>query len=238
MGIQSIRLGSTLTFDDEKEKDIIKSIEQLNSCHKTGQFISNLIRIAFDCPEIIRKSSNSIASGEVLKQIEQMGMQKNRKDFFSDISKKANELKQKVDKIYDMSFKMYMVTLMGKQIGLNDRSKNTLKASFMIEQQLNELQKILGNSVETFDSNKIKNTEEKAKECLEYIIEAYDGVVNELREGLAQTIVVQANAEQSNTTQTESSKAEIDNKLEKDSEEQEDELIDFGSDALSNFFGQ
>ena len=165
-------------------------------------------------------------------------MQKNRKDFFSDISKKANELKQKVDKIYDMSFKMYMVTLMGKQIGLNDRSKNTLKASFMIEQQLNELQKILGNSVETFDSNKIKNTEEKAKECLEYIIEAYDGVVNELRECLAQTIVVQANAEQSNTTQTESSKAEIDNKLEKDSEEQEDELIDFGSDALSNFFGQ
>lgn len=234
MGLQSIRLGSTLTFDDEKEKDIIDAINKMNSCHKTGLFMSNLIRAAVDCPELLKRSSNGAISAEVL---EQVGVSEKRKEFFGEISRKLDEVKVKADKIYDLAFKMYVSALMGKQLGLEERSKNTLATEFMLEQNISELKKVVGGPISTFESNKLKSVDNRAKECLAYIIETYSGIVEELKNSLVvQRVEV--------TSQTEPVvKAENIENIEKvehveNVTEQTDELIDFGSDALSTFFGQ
>lgn len=251
MGVQSIRLGSTLVFDSEKEKDIISTIEKLNSCHKTGQFISSLIRIAFDCPEILKRTNNAVLMGDVLRQIEQSGIQKDRAEFFDEITKQSTELKQKVDSVYNMVLQMYTLALMRKQLGLEDKSKNALIASFLLEQQLTELQNILGIRLDTFESNKITQVENKAKECLEYILNTYSDIVDELRSGISvpvvnSSVVTTVQAEKCDTIvshnntddKTESKTVEetVDNSQKK-SNDTEDEIIDFGSDALSNFFG-
>ena len=53
MGAYNIRLGSMFSLDEEQEKDIIGAIEALNASHQTGKFLSNLLRIALDNPEIL-----------------------------------------------------------------------------------------------------------------------------------------------------------------------------------------
>lgn len=252
MGVQSIRLGSTLVFDSEKEKDIISIIEKLNSCHKTGQFISSLIRIAFDCPEILKKANNTVTMGDILRQIEQNGIQKDRAEFFDGLTKQSNELKQKVDSIYNMTVKMYTLALMRKQLGLEENSKNTLMASFILEQQLTELQNVLGINLDTFESNKITKVEDKAKECLEYIINTYGDIVDELRGNISVPMIAvpvtnTAQAEQVTKTDVNTEiKAEKEavvnnnvqlNEVITDTGESGEDIIDFGSDALSNFFG-
>ena len=107
----------------------------------------------------------------------------------------------------------------------------------MLEQSISELKKVVGGPISTFESNKLKSVDDRAKECLAYIIETYSGIVEELKNSLVvQRVEVASQTEP--VVKTES----IENieKVEpvENVAEQTDELIDFGSDALSTFFGQ
>ena len=264
MGTYNIRLGSQLTFDEEQEADIIKAVEAMNASHKSGQFISNLIRIAFDCPEIMDNNNGKYEKGAILKAMENTGLSYNRQAFMYQITKEVDAIKQKVDKMYDMVLKTYILGQMGKQIGLVEKADNELMAQFIVEKQLKELQDTLGISLTSsvLASNKKKDTEKIANEALEYIIESYSGIVNELK-GIvtqAQTVVTQAQSVVNQTPQSNVAASEnIVNTVSNNVATQEvkavaqeskdvntgdgdnDEIIDFGDadlNALSNFFGE
>lgn len=262
MGTYNIRLGSQLAFDEQQEADIIKAIESMNASHKSGQFISNLIRIAFDCPEIMDNNNGNYEKGAILKAIENSGLSYNRQAFIYQITKEVDAMKKKVDDMYSIVLKTYMLGQMGKQLGIEEKASNELMAQFVIEKQLKELQDTLGISLTSsvFASNKKQDVEKIANDALEYIIESYSGIVNELKEIVAnvqitpvqavsqvQTASVQeVQTPVSTSNATDNTVKEQDVNIDKASENneatensEEDEIIDFGNadfGALANFF--
>lgn len=251
MGTYNIRLGSQLSFDEQQEADIIKAIESMNASHKSGQFISNLIRIAFDCPEIMDNNNGKYEKGAILKAMENSGLSYNRQSFIYQVTKEVDNMKKKVDEMYNIILKTYILGQMGKQIGLEEKTENELMAQFIIEKQLKELQDNLGISLTSsvFASNKKQDVKKIADEALEYIIESYSGIVNEIKNiaNSIKTVQIQAvqqpietvqqmdNVNNSISTDTEQANAT-------DSKEDDDnDFIDFGNadfNALCNFFGE
>lgn len=249
MGAYNIRLGSKLSFDEQQEADIIEALESMNASHKSGQFISNLIRIAFDCPEIMDKNSGKYEKGAIIKAMENSGLSYNRQAFMYQVTKEVDAMKKKVDEMYNIVLKTYMLGQIGKHLGLNEKADNELMAQFIIEKQLKELQDSLGISLTSsvFASNKKQDIEKIANDALEYIIESYSGIVNELK-GIvssASAVMMQKPVVQ---TVIQSEKLNEDNKAVSDNIEKantnedsdNDEIIDFGNadfNALSSFFG-
>lgn len=199
MGTRSIRFGSQLTFDEDKEKDIIDTIDTLNSSHKMGQFMSNLIRLAFDNPEILRVGADGLEKQAMLQQVESSGMSVNRQRFMSGVTSEISDMKKKVDDVYNMVFKLYTLALMNKHLEIENKSDNSLRATFVLERQLRQLQDSLGVNIgdAVYESDKVNDVHVKAEDCLEYIIEAYDGIIDEMKQAIAvgqqpQVIVQQA----------------------------------------------
>lgn len=265
MGNYNIRLGCQLSFDEQQEADIIKAIEKLNATHKAGQFMSNIVRLAFDCPDIMDKSSGAYEKGAVIKALDEAGIFYSRKNFFDSLTKEVNLMKQKVDKMYEMVLKTYILGQMGKKLGLEEKADNLLMAQFVVEKQLKEIQDLLGITLgsSVLASNKKQEVEKIADNALEYIIESYSGIMNELKNTIAtQPVIVQnvVGSEQNvqgiasgqNIESIAETTEQTDNKTEQketevevvnnngDSSADEDETIDFGNadfSALSNFFG-
>lgn len=262
MGTYNIRLGSQLAFDEQQEADIIKAIESMNASHKSGQFISNLIRIAFDCPEIMDNNNGKYEKGAILKAIENSGISYNRQTFMYQVTKEVDAIKKKVDDMYSIVLKTYILGQMGKHLGIEEKASNELMAQFVIEKQLKELQDTLGISLTSsvFASNKKQDVEKIANDALEYIIESYSGIVNELKEIVtnAQMVPVQAVSQvQATSVQETQAPVSMNNTIDNEVQEQkvstdttsenngttesseEDEIIDFGNadfGALANFF--
>lgn len=193
MALQNIRLGSNLSFDTEQEKDLIMAMTQLNESHSMGRFVSSLVRIAWDNPEIIDKGSDKFEKGALLKQLESSGVSYNRAKFFNDISKQVAEMKEKVDAMYDMALKTYMLAQMGKRLGLEEKSDTTLMTAFLLESQLKKIQNDLGLNIgmKPFASDKLDDAHKRADDAMEYILETYDNILTELKNNLAvQTVEV------------------------------------------------
>lgn len=183
-----VRLGALLQFDPEKEKDILEKVKELSNSRNIGKFIGNLIRIAFDSPELYNDISGM---GKVLRLMEQYGMTPTRVNFFKQLSKDFETAKKKVDEIYDMAYKAYVLAQAGKRLGLEEKADNCLRATFILERQLTDLCSTLGvdNLNHSFASNKLEDAHERADKTLEYIIESYDGILEELKESMAMQAV-------------------------------------------------
>ena len=199
MGTRSIRFGSQLTFDEDKEKDIIDTIDTLNSSHKMGQFMSNLIRLAFDNPEILRIGADGLEKQAMLQQVESSGMSVSRQRFMSGVTSEISDMKKKVDDVYNMVFKLYTLALMNKHLEIENKSDNSLRATFVLERQLRQLQDSLGVNIgdAVYESDKVADVHVRAEDCLEYIIETYDGIIDEMKQAIAvgqqpQVVVQQA----------------------------------------------
>lgn len=183
MATRSIRLGSMLNFDDQQEKDILDLLDRLNASHKTGQVLSNLLRVAVDNPELLKCESGRYSPGPILEQFERHNQSLNRSLFFKQITNDINELKQKVDTIYNLVSKSYMLAEIGNRLGLEGKVENELLATFLIEKELTSLQKTLGVTLRDsiFASNKLEKNKEIADDVLEYIINSYSELLKELK---------------------------------------------------------
>ena len=257
MSTKTIRLNTSLTFDAEKEADIIEFIEKLNSGHKTGQFISTLFRIAVDCPEILNKSNNSYALSAVVNQMNYSGLSAIRKKFVSEIVRQIDDMKAKVDSIYEKSVHIYMLGKMGKQLELDNKNDNILAAQFILERQLKELQDTLGVSLKdnVYASNKLQNTKDVGDAAFEYIIESYYNIINEMKSNImaSKSLVLSsigdtpANNATTETIKNDTSVSVEENKKDESivdfgdtSTDDDNEIVEFGDEGLSdlsNFFG-
>lgn len=195
MGNYSTRLGCTLSFNEESEKDIIRLVEQLQGSRKIGEFIGYLIRVASENPELIdKRPDGSFDYGPVTKEMSRLGVTPTRYQYIQTMAKEIDSMKQKIDSIYEMSLKMYTLAQFGKQMGLSKRSDNMLMASFLAEQELTKLCKTfgVGNLQSVFASSKMETAHNKANDTLQYILETYDSIVNELKETLFKEVEIKA----------------------------------------------
>lgn len=184
MANKTIKLVANLTFDENKELDIVNMINYLNSHHKTGQFLSGLIRLAMDCPDIIMKNTNGeIDMGQSMKKITVDGISTIRKDFMNNLNSKVDKLWGHVTDIRKMALQVYTLAQMNKFVGIEAKSENTLRASFVLEKQLSDLQRSLGTLLndKQFIDERLKKSKEFSDETLEYIINTYDGIVSEIK---------------------------------------------------------
>ena len=87
MSKTDIRLGSLISFDSEREADIIEFVQDLTSQHKLGRFIGYLLRLACETPETLqyREKLNPI-----LKEMNDLGITPRRDAMFKQFSKEIH----------------------------------------------------------------------------------------------------------------------------------------------------
>lgn len=176
-----IKLSTTVSLNTEKEADILALTEELRKQHKLGNFISNLLRISMDNPEMLKKAGIDL--------VNDYGVNINREKFFRAVHRELATMSDKIDAIYDMAVKMYSLSQFNKIMGLESKSVNMLQAQFVLQRQMGELCDVLGVKTlgHTFDSNKVADVTKNAADIMEYIITYYDGIVQEIRQQLVST---------------------------------------------------
>ena len=237
MAAQSIRLSSMLTFDDAKEQDIINLIGELNSSHKTGQFLSNLIRVAVDNPELLKCVSGRYSAGPVLEQLDNLNQSFNRYKFFNDVTSKVDDMHKKVDSMYDMVLKTYMLSKIGNKLGLEKKAEDDLIAQFIIEKHLRDVEDLVGANFKSsiLASNKKANVDKLADEVFEYLIDSYAGVIEALkRQVIPEVRVIEVPVQvpvQQVTGQPVACVTQVQQEEVKDTEDSG--IVDFGDDAYT-----
>ena len=184
MSKTDIRLGSLISFDSEREADIIEFIQDLTSQHKLGRFIGYLLRLACETPETLqyREKLNPI-----LKEMNDLGITPRRDAMFKQFSKEILDLKNKINDIYVISEKLYTLALARKALGLEDRAKELLAAQFVVRRQTALLESKLGTSslLYTYESDSMRDVQKKADEILEVILETYGDLLNDVKIAVA-----------------------------------------------------
>lgn len=180
MSKTDIRLGSLISFDSEREADIIEFVQDLTSQHKLGRFIGYLLRLACETPETLqyREKLNPI-----LKEMNDLGITPRRDAMFKQFSKEILDLKNKINDIYVISEKLYTLALARKALGLEDRAKELLAAQFVVRRQTALLESKLGTSslLYTYESDSMRDVQKKADEILEVILETYGDLLNDVK---------------------------------------------------------
>lgn len=175
MGKYDVRLGAKITLDSAEEGDLIAIAEKLNNTRKMSGFMGQLFRIACDHPEVLSRGSE-----ETYKQIKALvdsaGVSEERQKYFKEIEAKVQEMKDKIDKIYDLAMKTYMLSQVNKMNGLEGKSQNVIMAQFALQKQMKDIESILGCSIGTYESGKMTDVKAKSDEILEFIVETYDGI--------------------------------------------------------------
>lgn len=200
MSKTDIRLGSLISFDSEREADIIEFVQDLTSQHKLGRFIGYLLRLACETPETLqyREKLNPI-----LKEMNDLGITPRRDAMFKQFSKEILDLKNKINDIYVISEKLYTLALARKALGLEDRAKELLAAQFVVRRQTALLESKLGTSslLYTYESDSMRDVQKKADEILEVILETYGDLLDDVKTAGAG----KNDAEESNKVENDSS---------------------------------
>ena len=235
----SRRLGGTLDFDPNREKYIVDKINELSGSGQLSKYLQTLIRLAFETPEAVGRTD------KLVNEVIALGGTPCAREFFSNGNKEIAEMHRKIDEIYNMCLQMYTLCQFGKVTGLEKKVENTAKAEFMLERQVDRLCDTLGiRDMRLFESCKIASVESKSADVLEFIINHYDGIVNEIKAehtpvtitipqiSQVNTVVEAASNNGVTTKQTdkESVPDNSDNSVENTSEETDDNdtAIDFG----------
>lgn len=181
MARYSIRLGCNISFDDQKETDIIEFVQSVTARHKMPELLSHLLRIACEKPEVLNYREKVPETIDVMTQL---GMTPERYKFFKQVSDDVNKLKDKVDKIYDMALGVYTMAMVNKELGIEDKGKNLLVAQLTLQRQINTISTVLGleDVGHTYHSNRLDMAQKQADEILELLIRSRSDELAELKE--------------------------------------------------------
>lgn len=169
--MEKAKFTSTISLDEGKELDLIKYLEHLRDTRRMGDFVSSCVRACWDNQELYKQTLASDST---------YGTQL-RKGYFDSIENKILDMRNKVDKIYDIAFSVYTLALMGKRLGIEERAENSLKAQFILQKQINDIARALSINTLMFESDRLQDTKHKAEQILEYIINSYDSLLAELK---------------------------------------------------------
>lgn len=169
--MEKAKFTGTISLDEGKELDLIKYLEHLRDTRRMGDFVSSCVRACWDNQELYKQTLASDST---------YGTQL-RKGYFDNIENKILDMRNKVDKIYELAFNVYTLALMGKRLGIEERAENSLKAQFILQKQINDIARALSINTLMFESDRLQDTKHKAEQILEYIINSYDGLLGELQ---------------------------------------------------------
>jgi hypothetical protein len=166
-----VKLGATLTFDFEIEKDIVAQVEKLKSQHKLGEFISNALRVVFEHPELLEKEAKSL---------EDFKLTDNRKLFNEYVEDKIEKTAVKINETYKLAYELHSLAKFNKKFDMYETSKNILASQFILAKQVEDLKKILGVTTleQTVNLHKVNTN---IDDVLEYIIMCHGEIVEEIR---------------------------------------------------------
>lgn len=181
--------GPVIKLDPIKERELYKKLDEMSSSRKLGDLVTHLIRLAFESPEVFGSGKEV---SELIAKMNSLGMTPTRYEYFKQMAKEVEKLRERVDKIYEMAYKIYLLSLMNKYMGLESKADNSLKAAFILERQIDQMCTTLGISDmnHIFASNKLETTHEKADAAFEYIIESYDGIIKEIKAEISQPVSI------------------------------------------------
>lgn len=173
--ITKVKLGATIAFDLEHERDIVALLDDLRQSHKLGEYISHTIRYAVEHQEDFEKETKVYA---------RLGVSNRRKEFFDKVEQSLRIIAERVNEIYRVTNNLKALAQFNKKLGLLERVDSAYMAQFIVQKQINDLCRILGvNSLESkFASNKLHDINNDIDSVIEFIITYYDGIVSEIRE--------------------------------------------------------
>lgn len=175
--ITKVKLGATIAFDLEHERDIVALLDDLRQSHKLGEYISHTIRYAVEHQEDFEKETKVYA---------RLGVSNRRKEFFDKAEQSLRIIAERVNEIYRVTNNLKALAQFNKKLGLLERVDSAYMAQFVVQKQINDLCRILGvNSLESkFASNKLHDINNDIDSVIEFIITYYDGIVSEIRESV------------------------------------------------------
>lgn len=164
-----VKLGAMLAFDSKREKDLIEFVQRLTERKLLGEFISNTIRLVYENQEEAKKLGYDL---------EKFRLKDDREEFFDGIQKQVKEMGDKIDKIYDMAFKLFVMSEFGTVAGIKQQSENLAGAQLVLQNQLRELCDTLGvQENRLYKSNEFVGMGKKAEEAMAYITSHYSNEV-------------------------------------------------------------
>lgn len=191
--MDSVRLSSTLEFRDT-EKDIYEFVRKLADRHKLGEFIGCLIRNVHDNPDILRTgSTGELAYSDVMKITADKGITPGRLEYLKEINNEILALRESISKLSEIVNTTYSLGLVGNRLGIEDKSSSSAVATFLMDRNLREIEKKLGINrinIDSFSDEKEK-AKEKAEQTLEYILNSYSEVFDELKKAVSVINTVQ-----------------------------------------------
>lgn len=167
-----LKLGAVIGFDSKKEKDMIEYINRLAEQRRLGDFISNTIRVVLENPAEVKRLGFDMNRFDI---------SYGREKFYNDIVKQVSDMGDKIDKIYDMTLKLFMMAQFGKVAGLEQQTENFAGTQLVLQHQIRELCNTLGiNSDRLYNSNKYVNMEQTSEDIMAYIMSHYSNEVNSI----------------------------------------------------------
>ena len=174
-GYKFVKVSEQLELHQYRERHIIDTIEKLKSSKECGHFIEALLRVVLEDPKMISMNK------EFLSKVASMGVTPVAKEYYDKCNKDIAEMHRKVDAIYDMCFQMYTLALLNKKLALEEKTDNLARANFILQRQVKNLTTTLGAlDLKVYESDK-DNLRDKAEQALEFIINTYSDVVNEVK---------------------------------------------------------
>ena len=184
-----LKRGPVIHLNPVTEKDLYDTLDKMSNKGNLGHLVTHLIRIVYESPEAFDNT------GEVKRAIvkmQELGMTPTRYKYFDKLAKDVGDIRKKVDSIYDIAYKTYMLGLMNKYMGIEARADSSLKAAFILERQIDQMCESLGitDMNHTYESNKLEDVHERASKVFEYILESYDGIIQELKAGITSPVAI------------------------------------------------
>lgn len=165
-----LKLGAVIGFDSKKERDIIEYINRLAEQRRLGDFISHAIRLVLENPREAKRLGFDMGRFDV---------SESRDKFYTEISKQVSEMGEKVDKIYDMTLKLFMMAQFGKVAGLEQQAENFAGTQLVLQHQIREMCNTLGIGADRiYQSNKYVDMAKTSEDIMAYIMSHYSNEVN------------------------------------------------------------
>jgi len=99
-----------------------------------------------------------------------------------DLVKQIRDMEERVQAVEEVGLKILSAVRFGKFLGVEDRIKNNMSAKFILDKQIKKLKEIIGSdniNCETY----IRRLEDQAEEILEFLIETYTPIIDEIKNG-------------------------------------------------------
>lgn len=165
----NVKLGATLTFDAERERDIVANIQLLLSKHKLGPYINKLLRYAWEHPEEFEGTELDMA---------EWGLTHSRSAFFASVEKELRKSKSNLAETIDSLHEITTAIKVGQNIGLIGKVETTALAVFAIQKHMESFSKALDISYslnKEYEKDKAENIQTIAEKAAELVLEMLGG---------------------------------------------------------------